>query len=161
MQTIEGLTEEQQAVNFETMRHIELVRNLVDKIIIELMDRARKHDQSKLRPPEVELFTEFTEKLRGMTYGSQEYEECRAAMGPALEHHYANNRHHPEHFKGGINDMNIVDLLEMLCDWKAASTRHNDGNLRRSIEVNGDRFGMSPQLIKIFENSIPLVEDVE
>jgi hypothetical protein len=57
--------------------------------------------------------------------------------------------------------MNLVDLIEMLCDWKAASTRHNDGNLRRSIEVNGDRFGMSPQLIKIFENSIPLVEDVE
>lgn len=160
MQTIEGLTEEQQAVNFETMRHIEMVRNIVDLIIVELMERARKHDQSKLKPPEVELFTEFTEKLRGMTYGSPEYEECRAAMGPALEHHYANNRHHPEHFKGGINDMNLVDLLEMLCDWKAASTRHNDGNLRRSIEVNGDRFGMSPQLVKIFENSIPLVEDV-
>lgn len=160
MQTIEGLTEEQQAVNFETMRHIELVRNLLDGVIIELLKRAKEHDQSKLRSPEVELFTEFTEKLRHMTYGSAEYDECKAQMGPALDHHYANNRHHPEHFKGGINDMNLIDLLEMLCDWKAASTRHNDGNLRRSIEVNGDRFGMSPQLIKIFENSIPLVEGV-
>ena len=161
MQTIEGLTEEQQAVNFETMRHIELVRNLLTRVVVELLERGKKHDQSKLKAPEVELFTEYTEKLRHMTYGSPEYDECKAAMGPALQHHYANNRHHPEHFKGGINDMNLVDLLEMLCDWKAASTRHNDGNLRRSIEVNGDRFGMSPQLIKIFENSIPLVEDTE
>jgi hypothetical protein len=161
MQTIEGLTVEQQAVNYETMRHIELVRNLIDRIIVELLERAKKHDQSKLKSPEVALFTEFTEKLRKMTYGSTEYEQCRAAMGPALDHHYATNRHHPEHFKGGIDDMNLVDLLEMLCDWKAASTRHNDGNIRRSIEVNGNRFGMSPQLIRIFENSVPLVEEIE
>ncbi len=160
MKTIEGLTKEQQAVNFETMRHIELVRNLIDRVILELLERARKHDQSKLRSPEVELFTEFTEKLRHVTYGSPKYEEYRKAMGPALQHHYANNRHHPEHFKNGLDDMNLVDLLEMLCDWKAASTRHDDGNLRKSIEINGNRFGMSPQLIKIFENSIPLVEDV-
>ena len=161
METIEDLTEEQQAVNFETMRHIELVRNLLNRVVVELLERAQKHDQSKLRSPEVELFTEFTEKLRHVTYGGAEYDEFRSAMGPALAHHYANNRHHPEHFKNGINDMNIVDLLEMLCDWKAASTRHNDGNLRRSIEVNGDRFSMSPQLIKIFENSIPLVEETQ
>lgn len=161
MQTIEGLTEEQQAVNFETMRHIELVRNLLNGVVVELLERAQKHDQSKLRSPEVELFTEFTEKLRHVTYGSPEYDQFRESMGPALAHHYANNRHHPEHFKDGINDMNLVDLLEMLVDWKAASTRHNDGNLRRSIEVNGDRFGMSPQLIKIFENSIPLVENAQ
>ena len=140
---------------------LELVRNLLNRVVVELLERAQKHDQSKLRSPEVELFTEFTEKLRHVTYGTKEYDEFRSAMGPALAHHYANNRHHPEHFKNGINDMNIVDLLEMLCDWKAASTRHNDGNLRRSIEVNGDRFGMSPQLIKIFENSIPLVEDTQ
>ena len=159
MHTIEGLTPEQQATNFETMRHMELVRNLIDKIIIELLKRAREHDQTKLKAPEVELFTEYTDKLRHLTYGSTEYEECRAQMGPALDHHYANNRHHPEHFKDGIDDMNLIDLLEMFCDWKASSTRHNDGNIRKSIEINGNRFGMSPQLIRIFENSTELVED--
>lgn len=160
MKTIEGLTQDQQTVNFETMRHIELVRNLLHRVIIELLDRGRKHDQSKLCSPEVEAFTAFTEKLQGLTYGSQEYDACKDEIAEALEHHYANNRHHPEHFKHGIDDMNLVDLVEMLCDWKAASTRHNDGNLRKSIEINGKRFGMSPQLIQIFENSVPLVEDV-
>lgn len=159
MTTIEGLTIEQQAVNFETMRHIELVRNLLNRMMIELIKRAEKHDQSKLTSPEVELFTEFTEKLAKITFGSAEYHDCKEQMGPALAHHYANNRHHPEHFKNGIDDMNLIDLVEMLCDWKAASTRHNDGNLRKSIVMNTNRFSMSPQLVKIFENSIGLVEE--
>lgn len=157
MKPIEGLTEEEQAVNFETMRHIEMVRNLLNNVIVELLERGKKHDQSKLASPEVELFTEYTEKLADSTFGSQEYEDLKTAIAPALEHHYANNRHHPEHHKHGVNDMNLIDLVEMLCDWKAASTRHNDGNIRKSIEINGTRFQMSPQLIQIFENSVDLV----
>jgi len=157
--TVEGLTPKQQAVNYETMRHIELVRNLLNKVIVELLRRAEKHDQSKLVSPEVELFAEWTEKLAETTYGSEEYEKCKEAITPALDHHYANNRHHPEHFKNGIDDMNLLDLVEMLCDWYAASTRHNDGNIRKSIEINGKRFSMSPQLIKIFENSVDIVQD--
>lgn len=157
MKTIEGLTEEQQAVNFETMRHIEMVRNLLNKVVVELIERGKKHDQSKLSSPEVELFTEYTEKLSGSTFGSPEYEDLKKAIKPALDHHYANNRHHPEHHKNGIDDMNLVDMIEMLCDWKAASTRHNDGNIRKSIEINGRRFNMSPQLVQIFENTIDLI----
>ena len=147
----------EQATNFITMRHIERVRNLLNKCIIHLMDRQEKHDQSKLESPEVELFTEYTDKLKNTTFGSEEYNNYKKEMKVALDHHYANNRHHPEHFKSGINEMNLIDLIEMLVDWKSASERHNDGNLRKSIEINGERFGMSPQLIKIFENSVDLL----
>jgi hypothetical protein len=161
VETIEGLTLDEQATNFDTMRHIEMVRNLLNRIIIELIKRGQRHDQSKLAAPEVGLFTEFTPKLKHTTYGSQEYEDYRKQLAPALTHHYAKNSHHPEHYKNGIDDMSLVDLLEMFVDWKAASTRHHDGNIRKSIEKNADRFGMSPQLIRILENSIPLVEDTE
>jgi hypothetical protein len=157
MKTIEHLTLEQQATNFETMRHIELVRNLLNGIVVELMERAEKHDQTKLASPEVEKFTEFTDQLSKLTYGTKEYDDNKKLLGEALTHHYANNRHHPEHFKNGVDDMNLVDLIEMLVDWKAASTRHEDGNIRKSIEHNGGRFHMSPQLIRIFENSVDLV----
>ena len=158
MKTIENLTKDQQAVNFETMRHIEMVRNLLNDMVCILLWRGRNHDQSKLKPPEVELFTDVTHRLSKMTYDSPEYHECKQEIKPALDHHYAHNRHHPEHFKNGVDDMNLIDLVEMFCDWKAASTRHHDGNLRRSIEVNGKRFNMSSQLIRIFENSIDLLE---
>jgi hypothetical protein len=147
------LTEEQQACNFITMRHIEKVRNYINRVISNLMGRAEKHDQSKLESPEVELFTEYTPKLAACTFGSEEYNRFKKEMGVALEHHYARNAHHPEHHKHGINDMTLLDLVEMLVDWKAASERHNDGNILKSIEHNGQRFEMSPQLIRIFENT--------
>jgi hypothetical protein len=155
-QTWEGrdvLTLEQKATNFETMRHIERVRNLLGDVVCDLLRRASEHDQSKLESPEVELFTEFTPKLAGCTYGSPEYDQFRKALGPALAHHYAKNRHHPEHHKNGVDDMTLVDLVEMLCDWKAASERHHDGNILKSIEVNADRFRLSPQLVRILENT--------
>ena len=147
------LTQEQKATNNDTFRHIERVRNLLNKAAVELLTRGEKHDQSKLEPPEVEWFTEYTAKLATTTFGSDEYNQYKKEMTVALEHHYANNRHHPEHFKNGINDMNLFDLVEMLLDWKAASERHNDGNILKSIEYNGQRFEMSPQLIRIFENT--------
>lgn len=149
----EHLTQEQKSVNYETFRHIERVRNLLNVVITELISRGEKHDQSKLCAPEVELFTEHTKNLKDTTYGSEEYKRFLEQLKPALEHHYANNRHHPEFHKDGINDMNLIDLLEMFCDWKAASERHNDGNILKSIEHNGGRFEMSPQLIRIFENT--------
>lgn len=148
-----SLTQDQQATNYATFRHIERVRNLLNQMAVDLLKRGEQHDQSKLESPEVELFTEFTPKLAKSTYGSEEYEGFRKAMGPALEHHYAKNSHHPEHWPNGINDMNLLDLIEMFCDWKAAGERHNNGNILRSIEVNANRFGISPQLVKIFQNT--------
>lgn len=155
--TNETLTIEQKATNNDTFRHIERVRNLLNKCVSELLHRGERHDQTKLESPEVELFTEFTPKLAGSTYGSPEYEGFRKAMGPALEHHYANNSHHPEHWKNGIDDMSLLDIVEMLCDWKAASERHNNGNIRKSITINADRFKMSPQLVRILENTADLM----
>lgn len=97
----DDVTLEEKACNYDTFRHIERVRNLLNLMARELLYRGELHDQSKLASPEVEMFTEFTPKLAASTYGSAEYEAFRKAMGPALAHHYANNRHHPEHFKDG------------------------------------------------------------
>lgn len=151
------LTETQKATNYDTFRHIERVRNLLNVCVLDLIRRGEFHDQTKLKTPEVELFTEYTSKLSTCTYGSEEYRDYLLKLKPALDHHYANNRHHPEHHKNGVNDMNLLDIIEMLCDWKAASERHNDGNIRKSIEINANRFGLSPQLTKILENTADLM----
>jgi len=147
------LTVEQKATNSETLRHIERVRNLLNLCVIELLRRGELHDQSKLESPEVEAFTEYTPKLAGSTYGSDEYKGYLTAIKPALDHHYANNRHHPEFHADGVNSMDLLDVLEMLCDWKAASERHNDGSIQKSIEINTGRFGLSPQLAQILRNT--------
>lgn len=120
------------------------MREYIQQFIIKIYSRALEHDRAKLEDPELDVFTEYTPKLSEVTYESPEYRECLEKMNGALQHHYAQYRHHPEHFDHGINDMNLIDIVEMFCDWKAASERQLDGNLLKSIEKNADRFNMDP-----------------
>lgn len=138
----------------ETKKHIENVRKELRKFIIQLEDRGLRHDLSKLESPEVEIFDKFTPLLKGSEYGSEEYVQFLAEMGPALDNHYKSNRHHPEHFENGIDDMTLVDIVEMFSDWKAAVLRHDTGNILKSIKINAKRFSLSPQLVKIFINTV-------
>ena len=167
----------------DTGDHKQIVYDLLVVIAEELATRAVKHDLSKLTIPEKPIFDEMTPKLKGSTYGSVEYKGFLNKMEPALNYHYLNNRHHPEHFKKyrciaclqrfdievincpncgcdmfgihetGIKGMNIVDIVEMICDWKAASMRHADGNIFTSININQKRFGYSDDLASIFRNT--------
>lgn len=152
------LSLEEKATNFHTMEHIQLVQKLLHRMVVELLQRAEKHDQSKLVPPELPDLVKLTRNLAGTTFGTKEYDEGKRQMPVGLAHHYANNRHHPEHFRNGVNDMNLIDIMEMLVDWWASSKRHNDGNVRKSIEINAARFGINPQLVLIFENTLDLLE---
>ncbi|MCA9060459.1 MAG: hypothetical protein KDA85_18240 [Planctomycetaceae bacterium] len=130
----------------QTTAHIRCVQSLLLTVCNDLMLRAIRHDASKLQNPEFATFVEFTPKLRDSTYGSDEYKGFLASMKPALDHHYANNSHHPEHFENGVQDMTLLDLLEMLLDWKAATERHADGDIFKSIEINRKRFNMPPEI---------------
>lgn len=155
-------TQEQiDAVNCKTREHIQNVGKRIHLMVKLLLDRADQHDSSKLEEPELSYFVAATPKLASITYGSPEYRAAMDEIRPAIEHHTANNRHHPEHWKNGIDDMNLVDLLELLCDWSASSKRGKNGNILKSIEMNADRFDISPQLRRILENTAVLLEDVQ
>lgn len=194
-----------------TYDHIETVSRLLLSASFELLKRVVTHDRSKLAEPEWEMFARITETLRGLTYGSAEYEAQRKEMlGQALGHHYSHNRHHPEFFEAkqlsskddnykeyidlikwiedspleldvrdienfrlmklffegkekeatsSINNMTLFDVLEMVIDWRAACNRHADGDINKSIEINTARFSLSPQLVEIIKNTIPLIKD--
>ncbi len=142
----------------DTKEHIAQVREFMMMFAQELIHRALVHDQSKLESPEVEIFTEYTPKLKHSTYGSDEYKTFLKEMQVALDHHYANNSHHPEFHSSGIRGMDLADIVEMFCDWKAATMRHANGNIKKSIEINKDRFGYSDDLKEIFKNSIKIFE---
>ena len=152
-------TLEELETNAETQKHIDNVRRFLRIVVVMLLERGEKHDKSKLEPPELEVFAEYTPKLARMTYNSDEYKQCLEQMKPALDHHYAHNNHHPEHFPDGIDGMNLIDIVEMFCDWKAATLRHNDGNILHSIDTNTKRFHISPHMASIFKNTAKLFEE--
>jgi hypothetical protein len=136
--------------------HRNKVQSRIDKFITLLKVRGIKHDISKFTPVEANLFEKMTPLLSKSTYGSAEYKEFLAQLKPALNHHYAHNRHHPEHFENGIWGMNILDLVEMFFDWVAAAERHENGDILRSIDINAERFNMSGDLVSIFKNSVEI-----
>lgn len=137
----------------DTYEHIAAVRYRLNRVIRMLITRAHVHDKSKLNSPEREMFDEFTPKLRESTYGSEKYQNFLVEMGDALRHHYKYNSHHPEHYDEGIRGMNLLDIIEMLCDWSAAVSRH-DGDITESIEINQKRFGYGDELKQILLNTV-------
>lgn len=140
----------------DTMLHIHRVGDHMTDMVMRLMVRMRDHDASKLADPEKAMFDEFTPKLAEMEYGSPEYKACTTAMRESggLQHHYANNSHHPEYYENGVNGMSLLDVMEMLCDWKAAGERHADGgDIMRSIMMNRDRYGLSQQMVDVMMNT--------
>lgn len=143
----------------ETMKHIERVRYYIRIFTDKLTTRGVNHDATKLESPEVEVFADCTTKLAQLEYGTEEYKQSLIEMKPALDHHYAANRHHPEHFPNGIADMNLIDICEMVCDWKAAGERQRNGNLLKSIEQNAARFGYDGQLKQILLNTAKLFDE--
>lgn len=138
----------------EALKHIHKVRAFLYQMIEELDKRARLHDLSKLESPEAEMYGEFTEELAKVEYGTPEYKILLEKVRPAVAHHYANNRHHIEFHAQGVDDMDLIDILEMLVDWKAATERNKNGNIRKSLEINYKRYNISEQLNNILRNTI-------
>jgi len=135
------------------------VRMLLCDCIGDLWKRYLDHDKSKLMEPEFSVFDRHISRLSKTEYGSQEYFDELKAMDPAIQHHYLVNRHHPEHFVNGVDDMILVDLLEMLCDWIAAAQNGPNGSFKNSLTINTKRFRLSDQLVRIFENTAKWLED--
>ena len=128
----------------ETQKHIDKVRKYIRFFTDKLTTRGENHEASKLTNEELPYFAEHTERLNEIEYGSDEYKAELEALKPALEHHYSHNRHHPEYHKDGISGMNLLDVTEMLCDWKASSGRQKNGNLLMPIFLSPGEMGVKP-----------------
>lgn len=137
-----------------TMKHIARVRELLNEAAVTLFNRGDAHDRSKFDPIEQGPLDEMQRLIDAegqAPYGSDEYKRRTALLGPMLEHHYANNSHHPEHYENGVSGMDLFDLVEMFFDWKAASERGEESSMGISHSVK--RFGIEPQLASILQNT--------
>ncbi len=139
----------------DTLKHILRINELLHSVARNVLDRADKHDRSKLTAPEKQIFDKYTPKLKTSVYGSEEYKQFLQEMKPALDNHYKENKsHHPDLYPNGIRDMDILDMVEMLIDWKAASERHETGDINKSIDIQKQRFNLPDELVDIFKNSV-------
>lgn len=138
----------------DTLQHISKVQERMLTVLENLTRRGKVHDRSKLEEPEKSGYDALTIKLKDCEYGSDAYRAALAEAKPVIDHHYAHNSHHPEHYPNGIADMSLLDIVEMLCDWKAASERTKQGSIAQSLAHNKQRFGVDDQLAAILENTV-------
>ena len=137
-----------------TYAHVNRVSELLGEAAIELIKRAGRHDRSKFDPVELDplqRMQDLIDKEGQAPYGSEEYKRRTALLGDMLEHHYANNSHHPEHYTDGVAGMDLFDLLEMFLDWKAASERGEESAMNLSYSIN--KLKIPPMLESILRNT--------
>lgn len=146
-------------VEIDTLTHIRRVNELLIKASQVLLDRAIKHDASKLgyldelSAEERKGFDQAVYKLRNLEFGSDEYKASLKDLEPTLKLHYSRNSHHPQHYPNGISDMDLFDIIEMFYDWVAAGERTKKGSISKSISINKVRFDVNAQLTLIFMNT--------
>lgn len=121
------------------IRHIELVKKSIFSFSRQLEERAHVHDLSKFKEDEFSGFMEINQIARQYPYGSQEYKDS-IKNNQAVSLHYSRNSHHPEFHPIGIDEMGLLDLIEMVCDWKAASETYGQTSFKESLEKSIDRF---------------------
>ena len=86
-------------------------------IDIDLFDELiKEHDESKFSEEE---FEPYAQRWFGDKKKTPEYNR-------AWEHHWQNNEHHPEYWLG--DDMPLIYILEMICDWGSFSIEKKDFN---------------------------------
>lgn len=152
-------TEEKIKSIIDNLEHIAHVRRFIRRVTSAAESRGDIHDLSKMKEPEMTMYAKWVPRLKELQYGTDEYRAALDEMGEGLEHHYRVNRHHPEANEEGVAGMDLVDLIEMACDWAAAGKRTKCGNWVDSVETNEERFNLDPQLASILRNSAHLFVD--
>jgi len=139
------------------VEHKRLVGENMRRVATAWFQRAVEHDNSKFGDGEFAEYARQQPMYSKARYGTPEYEACMQAIKPAIEHHYQANSHHPEHFPNGVNDMNLLDVLEMVCDWMAAAKRVPGDTLK--LDAMRQRFNIDEQLFSIIQHTVEYLED--
>jgi len=132
--------------------HKKIVTNLINFVIMELHNRKNTHDDSSLDPEEAEIMAHYPKFIKDDSYINGENQAYINTIKGALDIHFQKNRHHPEYFKNGIKDMNLIDIIEMLCDWKAMTPDNED--IISVIKQYKKIYNFSDDLMNILINTV-------
>lgn len=151
----------------DTRKHQQLVAGLLILCAKKLLDRAVKHDASKLQEPERSYYIDpvYALNTEEVPYGSARYQELTKQMGQGWDHHKLTNDHHIEFFipysvqtlNDPIRALDLFALIEMLADWIAAS-RRRDNNSAMALDYMKKKYPVDEQLEAIILNTLAMME---
>jgi hypothetical protein len=110
----------------------------------ELMERSYIHDISKLNKDEFYGMATFATDVEAMKNKSVTKPSDEKMLAISL--HWSRNTHHPE-FHKQIEDMSIMDIAEMCCDWHARSVQFKTNLLEWVNDKLQPRFQFSEDIL--------------
>jgi hypothetical protein len=131
------------------LRHQALVKNYLLQVARKLEERANLHDLSKFQLDEFEGMAKINQIAREMRLDSPEYKA--SIQSEAVKLHWSRNSHHPEYYHDGIKDMSLLDLIEMVIDWRAASEVYRRTSLGESLQIQKERFKMTEEQYRLIQ----------
>lgn len=149
----------------DTKEYIEAHRKCVRKWLLHfssiLEQKGEEHDLSKLEEPEYSQWCKMDEEPR-YRYGTKEYSNKLKRFKYLFKMHWADkrNRHHPEHFflmnkeELIFNDKDLIDLVEMLCDWLGYRDSISYSEAKSLVEQQCKRFNFSEELKNLLMNTL-------
>lgn len=126
------------------LKHQGLVRAHMGKLAQNLGNHALGHDLSKLGLDEFGGFVAVNRTAREHPYSSEEY-KASLKGNAVIDLHFSRNRHHPEFHENGVADMGLLDIIEMVCDWKAASETYGMTSFQDAMQTQVKRFGLTAE----------------
>lgn len=150
------MSQEEEKTKSYIRGHINRVRKWMSAFIAALENRSATHDQSKLEENEILGWIQMDQEPR-YDYGTLEYTSKKERYSWLFDKHYAANRHHPEYFEIHKNkeaEMDLIDLIEMICDWVSYKDDIRYTEASKLVEVQCDRFGFSEELKQLMINTI-------
>jgi len=133
--------------------HIDRVKSWISRFATILYSRGIHHDESKLQEPEYSLWKKMDEEPR-YPYGTQQYKDKLERHKKVFKLHYRKNRHHPEHWNGWYSEMDLVDMIEMMCDWLGYKENISLSEAQKLIETQCKRYGFSNEMRGLLYNTL-------
>lgn len=134
--------------------HRYYVNFFLSKTVQAIMLRAALHDVSKYSDSEFPGFRAATYYVYG-PWGKENIPDAvKEKLQESIDLHHKNNDHHPEYFPYGIEDMDLIQLLELAVDWKAAMIRHGNVDIDENIRVGQKKFGYPDFFAKILKTTL-------
>jgi hypothetical protein len=136
-----------------TLEHISHVRTYLFKVLSLIQFRAAEHDNSMLQPEEKKLLDVHSPQVFKSEPGSREHQEALQKLLPALNSHFQKNTHHIEHY-GNINGMDLIDLIEWLCDQQASALRTPSQDINDLLDKNFNKYKFPQEMVDIIRNTV-------
>jgi hypothetical protein len=146
------MIEDQERKGFHLVAaHIREVQSEMANVTSAFVKRMARHDQSKYSTQESALIQQKA-ILDSLPYNTPEYHESLTQIKSAVQAHYEVNSHHPEHYPNGVTGMSLLDMLEMISDWRVAAEM-NGSELMESFDKCVGRFHISPDIRQVLLNT--------